>query len=325
MYSIPDKMFLIIVIALFLTLLTATISVVNYSGYPHRLPPEKLKLLEDKDQLLFGGQNCENDYKYCGTGARKQKSIFLVGDSFARQWGYGLSDNFDYKINHIGLLCVGIDVSTCAFSKPFNGLQQDYKKKLYAYSMIKISHAPLVITLSWRKYLEGYYEVINNELHRNKLRKLVTVNDYLMFHKRQILELSGYFKGNKIIIIGYLPGTNYKNGLTPYSCYSKPLLFGYDKCVEYPIKKVANLDDKFNGEASYAKYINQSLREYSESFTNNILFLNPFNTLCPNDSCLNIMDGNNIYLGGNHINKYFSIYFLKEYSEEINKHILRGT
>lgn len=123
-------------------------------------------------------------------------------------------------------------------------------------------------------------------------------------------------------MIGYLPGTNYKPGLNPYSCYTRPLLFDNDQCSSYLIDGSVNLADTFNGDPSIAKYINMALSEYSKKSTKNILFLDPSEVLCSSESCMNIMNGKNIYLGGDHIAKFFSIHFLKEYSSTIKQHLI---
>ena len=116
-----NKSFFIFTGFLYFILLIFFGYVFSTEGLVHRLSEEQLSFINNKDQELFGGKNCENDYQFCGTKYRENTlQVYLIGDSFARQWGYGLFDNFDYQLSHIGLLCTGIDIETSRLNHAHN-------------------------------------------------------------------------------------------------------------------------------------------------------------------------------------------------------------
>jgi len=121
-------------------------------------------------------------------------------------------------------------------------------------------------------------------------------------------------------VIGYLPGTIYKRGLSSHSCYTKPIIFDVNRCLSYPIENSIDLNRTFNGGPGSVTKINNALVRYVTKHADNILFLDPSDVLCSSNSCLNLINNNNIYIGGNHVTKFFSIYFIEMNKESISNH-----
>ncbi len=121
------------------------------------------------------------------------------------------------------------------------------------------------------------------------------------FYKDELINMSKILTENtNFIVFGSLPMIGYAN--SSFDCLSRRLKFKKDICEYSLINKNKAILQRY-------KFNNFMQKKISD---NNIKFINPFNFLCENTKCKNIIDNMHIYIDDSHLTKNGSLIIANE-------------
>jgi len=175
----------------------------------------------------FGGNGfIANDFEILGEEKSKDLSFYLIGDSYALQYAYGMDKVLNknskkaYMLGDHGCI-IGPDITRLIKGKPDISCAKQFNKIL---EKVKNNSKPIILVQYWG----GYRGLIGTSLNEK-----AKYYDVLLDNISKMKEMFG---DRKIILVGSQPGSGYKDGVI--NCLKKPRFFK-NKCIDN-----LNLDQK---------------------------------------------------------------------------------
>jgi len=266
----------------FITIIFVSISVIYFNGLSFRMNNEISKnkdletqkvFLVDKDKLTFN--------KCYYNSSSKKIDLNLVGDSHAMMYANALielaeNNNLNICMTNIFLECnVFQDSENRIFIK--NNCEE--RRKAFINIVKKNNASTIMISHAW-----SYIKNINYEKMSKNYKKFY--NEISLKEKRKILF--------------FLNVPQFSNGISNESCSNHP---------KYLIKK-RNCDNvkRTNKTISRIETINNQIKESLK--LNNIIFLDPFNKLCDETKCLQVIEKKDVYADEDHLGVFSSKFLI---------------
>ena len=217
-----------------------------------------------------------NYYKNFKSNDIYNKKILLIGDSHAQHLYYGIKkNNRDTKLIQNDFL---IDDN---FQSNLRDEIEEFRPDIVIFS-IRWDH--------------------NKKINRIKSQWNAEFdNDVFDYYKDELTNISKILKKDStLIIFGSLPMIGYVN--SSFDCMSRRLKFKKNIC-EYSVI------DKNKAILQRLKFNNFMQKKNMET---HIKFINPFNFLCKNSKCKNIIDKKHIYIDDSHLTQNGSLIIANE-------------
>ena len=277
----------------FLTIIFFSVSVIYFNGLSFRMNNEVSKnkdletqkvFLVDKDKLTFN--------KCYYNSSSKKIDLNLVGDSHAMMYANALielaeNNNLNICITNIFLEC---NVFQDSENRIFIKSNCEERRKAFINIVKKNNASTIMVGHAW-----GHIKKINYE----KLSK-----NYKKFYN----EISLKEKKNFLF---FLNVPQFSNGISSESCSNHP---------KYLIKK-RNCDNakRSNKTISRIEKINSQIKENLK--LSNIIFLDPFNKLCNESKCLQVIEKKDVYADEDHLGVFSSKFLIHNWKEIILNNI----
>ncbi len=244
----------------------------------------------------YGGEGFTMGSQVLGDANGRRKSGVILGDSYARQYAFGLNQELTA---HKKWMDTSFE-DGCFFGPGYTRLldgvpRKDCVQRLdYALNEAKLSGAPLFYAVSYQNYQKTM------GTPDGKRVDFPNTDAYIAFLKKNfdaIHERIGL--NNKLVIIGAPPGAGSQVGLA--SCVDRP---GYLPlvCAKYL---------ELNEEKGNAYALNRSLAEYARD-NKNVEFVDPYSVLCENGRCVTMINRKEfLYSDGTHLSKQGSAYVIR--------------
>ncbi|WP_158245733.1 MULTISPECIES: acyltransferase family protein [unclassified Pseudomonas] len=271
-------------------LMTSLISLVAYKivssgGYSSRTPEAYKNITTDPANFHiknYGGYPFDNFSKL---GSNKESpDAYLVGDSFALQYASGIDETM--RANNIqiaALIRQGCYLSE-SYTKIENGsistpCLEHYRKVI---ETIKQDNKPVIFTIAW----PVYKQILGDR--QGKPATFKNDEEYNEFIVKNMKVLREQIGSRTLIIIGVQPYTI--SGQSAASCLLRP------RYIHQPCD--SSFD--FMPKDSPAFTINKALRAFAIG-QQNTEYIDPAESLCPDDKCRKFRDGNLIYSDIEHL------------------------
>tara|TARA_B100000575_G_C23141638_1_gene664493 strand:+ start:597 stop:2501 length:1905 start_codon:yes stop_codon:yes gene_type:complete len=250
-----------------------------------------------KNEGIYAGLATKENHIY-NYDKENQYNISIIGDSHARQYIYPIialleNDKFNVKTNILDS-CISLpnlisDMEIWADKNYIAKCTNHYK------DFSKENRESEIILIAYR-----WYNLIKN-------KKNLDSDKFNSNLEKSIDKLINLFsEETKFIFIGNVPGSNYK--------------WGYKQCLLRKIK-VNQCRDKYNiSNGEFYKY--NKIFETIEKKYNRVIFLDPYEYLCNDSLCFNLIDNNIIYSDHAHLTKFSSNYFIFKNKNKIKKFIM---
>lgn len=204
------------------------------------------------------------------------KKILLIGDSHAQHLYYGIKkNNKNIKLIQNNFL---ID----------DNFQLNIKDKIDEFTPDII-----IFSLRWD--------------HNKKINKIKFEwnaefdNDVFNYYKNELISVSKILTENtNLIIFGSLPMIGYAS--SSFDCLSRRLKFKKNICEYSQINENKAILQRYK----FNNFMQKNLKD------SNIKFINPFNFLCKNSKCKNIIDKKHIYIDDSHLTQNGSLIIANE-------------
>lgn len=250
-----------------------------------------------KNEGIYAGLATKENHIY-NYDKENLYNISIIGDSHARQYIYPIialleNDKFNVKTNILDS-CISLpnlisDMEIWADKNYIAKCTNHYK------DFSNENRESEIILIAYR-----WYNLIKN-------KKNLDSDKFNSNLEKSIDKLINLFsEETKFIFIGNVPGSNYK--------------WGYKQCLLRKIK-VNQCRDKYNiSSGEFYKY--NKIFETIEKKYNRVIFLDPYEYLCNDSICFNLIDNNIIYSDHAHLTKFSSNYFIFKNKNKIKKFIM---
>lgn len=291
-----------VTVAILILIMSITINL--NQGFKIRLNENSLKVLNNK-MNQYGGL-CTNvqmkDYKKkdrCLVGDKNQLDFLLVGDSHGKALMHGLTkfaENNNLNFSSYEDMC-----------KVYPNLKSNIENCL-------IKEKPQNIIIGFKFY---DYQIKNSELEIISKKYIDKIKD---------IKTNLNFKDIKnIIVIAQVPEfySSYGDAL---SCYSRPQIISKHDCDQFLNEKIykSKYQLKQTHRFEEKKLMNNYLKKYASKISKNevnLTIFDPFDYLCENLKCMQVLDGNLIYSDATHLSKFGSQYLIKKIESELIKFV----
>lgn len=275
-------------------------------GLTFRAP---IKKLEETHRLIewHDGDNQDNIcqkyfgkiFNYCKLANDTMPTVALLGDSFANSYFYGLSEKLEKNGDHLVMLGAGGCPPIVDITSGFSG-QGDWCKSTSTIAIKQIINTPsihtVILAANWHFYINGTRfnqrydkkweirsgnrDAINSEVFSTQIKKTI---DLLVS------------AGKNIIIVKQTPEIN----IDPASCL---------------IRRPISITKKNSPCQVSADQVRSYLNEYEVVFdkvvfpTKHVKIIDPIDSLCADNYCSVMDNGNPIYRDDLHLSRYGSTY-----------------
>ncbi len=275
-----------------------------HQGLPFRVNKQYRFRLHDqtvKRAERFGGEGYALDAMLGDSTAGRPAAVF-AGDSFALQYAAG----FDYWLKQRNLKIQGMFEHGCILGRGVTRLLagqprrdcQDRTAQVQA--LLKGNDLPLVYAMSWT----GYRDVLVRP--GGKRLEFADQAEYGRFLAANVLDLVADNPRRKLIVIGSQPGIQASGGLA--ACLDRP-----DYLTMTCLHALSLPPERGLGYA-----LNRQLaRELA--LDPRVLFLNPYDVLCAQDSCAAMSQGKAHYSDASHLSVAGSLAVSRIWVEKIIK------
>jgi len=244
----------------------------------------------------YGGEGFAMGSQVLGDADGRRKSAVLLGDSYARQYAFGLNQTLAANKKWVDTSFEDGCFFGPGYTRLLDGVpRKDCVERLdYALKEAKLSRVPLLYAVSYQNYQKTMGTVDGKRVDFPNTEAYVSFleKNFDAIHERIGL-------ANKLVIIGAPPGAGSQVGLA--SCVDRP---GYLPlvCAKYL---------ELNEEKGNAYALNLSLQKYAQSHKN-VEFVSPYSVLCEAGRCVTMIDRRQfLYSDGTHLSKQGSAYVIK--------------
>ncbi len=264
-----------VVIAIF------SISVIFNNGYDFRIKNKK-NLYNNNEVKNFINDDLNKEklfYKKCVINSNSKDIDFIfLGDSHAVMYAPGI---LEFSKKNKKNFCFVSLLVTCNFfgghsNKDFIKTNCYERQRVVIDYLSKIETSTLVIAHAWH--------VFDNE-------------DFMQIAKKYDSFYKKIFKENKKNIIFLLSVPEFSNGISGESCTNFPKYLVKNRNCDYASRNSKKIENNHS--------INEKINfEISQSKMGNIFFLNPYDYLCDNRLCKQVINNNDVYSDRDHLTNY---------------------
>ena len=290
-YDFKKKMFLLLIIFIFFI---SFISINIFEGFKFRVDKNNIAKINTLNKIKTK-EHCNAKFsknnkvkeKICLHGSEKNAKIVIMGDSNGTMWFPGFKE--------IGLKNNLSVVSYSRSCKNFPHLNFYPTVNFEDCDEINLENKILVVGAQWFNYQKS-----NNikELAKNYAENISKLNSND--------QLKNF---DKIIIMGQIP--NYlKNQFDIKTCFARPYYLKNIQCENY-FNNSINKNNFLDKIKEFNKLLSFEIQNKIKLKENRLLFIDPIKYLCKKN-CVQFINGNLVYMDGNHLSSYASKYIIKK-------------